>query len=300
MKILIIGAGAVGQIYGYHFHQGGAEVSFLIKEKYRAELSHGMKLFPLNQGRNPQALLFESYQLISDYQTLKQTHWDVVLITVASDALYQPWLEELSQVINPEASILSLQPGMRDREHITRFFSPTRILTGLIVLIAFQTPLDPTGPQDKGMAWWMPPFVKTPFDGSFERITPIIETLNRGSFPSVQDNLINKPTKAAFGSTFLGEFIYWLEKNNWQLSQFHQPIVGNEFVEGLRSSFAKISQKISVPVPVLINLLGWRSYSILIKVAMKLMPFDLERYLKIHFTKVGAQMKLNRKDLNLN
>lgn len=298
MKILVIGAGAVGQIYGYHFHKGGAEVSYLIKEKYLTELSAGMRLFPLNQGRKPEAILFKDYQLISDYQALKQTHWDVVLITVASDALYQPWLEELSQVINPEASILSLQPGMRDRAEIARFVSPSRILTGLIVLIAFQTPLDAKGPQEKGMAWWMPPFVKTPFDGPKERVSPIIEILNKGNFPSTHESLIDKPTKAAFGSTFLGEFIYCLEKNNWQLSQFHQAAVGNEFVDGLRSSFAKIAKKIAVPVPAVINLLGWRFYSLLIRVAKKMMPFDLERYLKIHFTKVGAQMKLNRNDLN--
>jgi hypothetical protein len=271
MKVLIIGAGAVGQIYGYHFHQGGAEVSYLVKEKYQTELANGMKLFPLNQGRKPQSLLFKNFQLITDYQVLKQTQWDVVLITVASDALYQPWLQELSQVINPEASILSLQPGMRDRAEIARFFSPASILTGLIVLIAFPTPLDSNGPQEKG---------------------------NRGGFPSTQENLIDKPTKAAFGSTFLGEFIYCLEKNNWQLNQFHHAAVGNDFVVGLRSSFAKISRKIAVPVPSLINLLGWRFYSLLIRVVKMIMPFDLERYLKLHFTKVATQMKLNREDLN--
>jgi hypothetical protein len=298
MKVLIIGAGAVGQIYGYHFHQGGAEVSYLVKEKYQAELAIGMKLFPLNQGRKPQGLLFKNFQLITDYQVLKQTKWDVVLITVASDALYQPWLQELSQVINPEASILSLQPGMRDRAEIARFFSPTRILTGLIVLIAFPTPLDAKGPQEKGMAWWMPPLVKTPFDGASDRVAPIIVTLNRGGFPSTQENLLDNPTKAAFGSTFLGEFIYCLEKNDWQLSQFHHAAAGNEFVEGLRSSFAKIARKIAVPVPALVNLLGWRFYSLLIVVAKMIMPFDLERYLKSHFTKVAAQMKLNRRDLN--
>lgn len=299
MKVLIVGAGAVGQIYGYHFSQGGAEVSFLVREKYLAELSQGMKLFPLNQGRKPAAILFKKFALISSYQDLKQTKWDLVILTVPSDALYQPWLKELSEAINPEASLLSLQPGLRDRSEICRFFEPSRVLTGLIVLIAFATPLDAKGPQENGMAWWVPPFVKTPFDGEEVRVEAVVSVLNRGGFPSRREDLLTNPTKAAYGSTFLGEFIYVLQKNHWKLDRFHDQQIGNEFVAGLRVSFGKIGHKLSIPVPSLINLLGPRFYSILLRVAKLILPFELEPYLRVHFTKVGAQMKLNRQDLEL-
>ena len=43
MKVLIVGAGAVGQVYGRHLAAAGAEVCFYVKPKYRAELeSWGM------------------------------------------------------------------------------------------------------------------------------------------------------------------------------------------------------------------------------------------------------------------
>lgn len=36
-QILIIGAGAVGQVYAYHFAQAGHQVHLLLKEKYIPE-----------------------------------------------------------------------------------------------------------------------------------------------------------------------------------------------------------------------------------------------------------------------
>ena len=38
MKILIVGAGAVGLVYGHHFANEGHQVTFMVKEKYQAQL----------------------------------------------------------------------------------------------------------------------------------------------------------------------------------------------------------------------------------------------------------------------
>ena len=45
MKVLIIGAGAVGQVYGHHITNGGADVAFYIKEKFAAELDKDFYLY---------------------------------------------------------------------------------------------------------------------------------------------------------------------------------------------------------------------------------------------------------------
>lgn len=46
MKILVVGAGAVGQVYGYYFQRGGCEVTFFVRDKYRSEMEQGLTLFP--------------------------------------------------------------------------------------------------------------------------------------------------------------------------------------------------------------------------------------------------------------
>ena len=46
MNVLIVGAGAVGLVYGKHLQAGGATVSFLIKPKHRAQAEAGYALNP--------------------------------------------------------------------------------------------------------------------------------------------------------------------------------------------------------------------------------------------------------------
>jgi len=38
MKVLIVGAGAVGQIYGHYYAEGGSEVTYLVKPRHVEEL----------------------------------------------------------------------------------------------------------------------------------------------------------------------------------------------------------------------------------------------------------------------
>ena len=56
MKVLIIGAGAVGQVYGRHLALGGAEVSFYVKDKYADYARKGFTFYTLskkNARKNP-------------------------------------------------------------------------------------------------------------------------------------------------------------------------------------------------------------------------------------------------------
>ena len=50
-RVLIVGAGAVGQVYGWYLSRGGAEVSFYVKEKYLEDARAGFALYPLNTRR---------------------------------------------------------------------------------------------------------------------------------------------------------------------------------------------------------------------------------------------------------
>ncbi|HTJ46743.1 MAG TPA: 2-dehydropantoate 2-reductase N-terminal domain-containing protein, partial [Kofleriaceae bacterium] len=53
MRVLVVGAGAVGQVYARHAQQGGADVTFFVREKYRDEVARGLDLYPLNKRKKP-------------------------------------------------------------------------------------------------------------------------------------------------------------------------------------------------------------------------------------------------------
>ncbi len=48
-RVLIVGAGDVGQVYGRHLQLGGAEVTFLVKPHQVEGLEAPLPLYPLNQ-----------------------------------------------------------------------------------------------------------------------------------------------------------------------------------------------------------------------------------------------------------
>src|SRR5690554_7703480 len=54
-RILMVGAGAVGQTYGYHLSRGGADVTFFVKEKYRAEAEAGFLMHQHRPLRGPRS-----------------------------------------------------------------------------------------------------------------------------------------------------------------------------------------------------------------------------------------------------
>ena len=64
VKILIVGAGAVGQVYARHLHASGAEITFLVKEKHRAETQQGFKLYWLNQQKGREPFHFKTFEIV--------------------------------------------------------------------------------------------------------------------------------------------------------------------------------------------------------------------------------------------
>lgn len=297
MKVLVVGAGSVGQVYGYYFHLGGCDVTFLVREKYRPEMEQGLSFFPLNKGRNPSAVVFKKYAVISEMSEVAKTNWDQVVITLPSDALYTPWLAEFATNVNRTATIIGLQPGTYDRDEICKFFPPDKVISGMISLIAFATPLGTDGPRVKGMAYWFPPFLKAFFDGEKNQLNKVIQTLRAGGFPATQKSFLKNPAQMIFASTFLTLFIRLLELHDWKLSAFYNTDVACDLKLSTKEAFAVIANKFSVAVPWIPSLLNTFLISILIKFSLWLMPFDLETYFKIHFTKVGVQMKRNRLEL---
>ena len=50
MRALIVGAGAVGQVYGLHLQRGGAEVGFFVKERQAAQANRRVRVARLEVG----------------------------------------------------------------------------------------------------------------------------------------------------------------------------------------------------------------------------------------------------------
>ncbi|MBY0516273.1 MAG: hypothetical protein K2P81_05160 [Bacteriovoracaceae bacterium] len=300
MKILIVGAGTVGQVYGCHFQWGGADVYFYVKEKYRDELiKEGFTLFPLNKSKKPKPLKLSSPKVLSHNAEIKSHLWDAVVFTIPSDALYTPWFSEFATLINKEASIISLQPVENDFNEFKKYFPLASLISGVITLIAFYTPLDKNGPIEKGVAFWLPPFTKSPFDGEDRRVSPLVKILKKSGFPAIGKDIFKNPAAVEFAGSFLLVFVVVLRRAKWKLNSFQTQVTADLFVSALKEAFLISAKKFSVRTPPIQFLINRYFLRILIKLCLFIMPFDLEKYLSVHFTKVEPQMNKNLNDLIL-
>ena len=277
MRILVVGAGTVGQVFGWHLHQGGAEIGFLVKPGRRPER------FRLERLRPRSITVWDSFTVHDDPAAVGA--WDAVVLTVASDALAPEWLEPLGRATG-SATVAVMQPGLRDLERVAASIDRARLVRGLIGIIAFRTPLegDPRFVEE-GVAYWCLPFVRTLLEG--ERARPLIEAFRRGRLPVARHDGI--AALVGFGGAVLETHMAALELEGWS---FAAARTGQWMAVASRASrqlAAVVSRMTERNAPAALALVGPSTSSLLASVARAAMPFDLEAYLRVHFTKVGPQ-----------
>ena len=73
LRLLIVGAGAVGQVYGYHLQRGGASVAFLVRPAYAEACRGGLTLYPRAGHAGP--IAFTDFDVLSDLADVGAQAW---------------------------------------------------------------------------------------------------------------------------------------------------------------------------------------------------------------------------------
>lgn len=287
MRILVVGAGAVGQTYGRALQRAGAEVDFLVKRSYEKSCRNGFTLYAHQIGRTPAPERWNHFGVLTSAQEVGKCRWDQVWLCVSSTALKGPWLDELLPQV-AGATIVALQPGLRDREYLLQRVPEDCLVTGLITLIAYQTPL-PGESLEPGVAYFFPPLAPNPFSGPKVRTREVVDLLSGGGCPAaVHANVLKV---AGIGSGIMMPYIAALEAEEWSLDQLARSDLIKTASGAAKESIEVACRYLGVAPPMLRHLLGPALMRPLLKTAPKIMPFDLEVYLKYHFTKVGDQTR---------
>ncbi len=297
MKALLVGAGAVGQVYGRHLQLGGAEVSFFVKEKYRAQAEAGYTLYPLHDGREP--VRFEGFGVLTDLEQVRAEAWDQVWLCVSTTALHAPWLQPFLEAIvaSPQGSALTLvalQPGFAELDHIeAQGFPRARVVQGLIALISYQAPLEGEDLPQPGVAYWLPPLTKSPFSspaGDEARVKAVVGALKAGGCPA--SRVDDAGVQGAFGSSLLMPHLCGLEIEGWSLAALRKSATLRLAGDGSREALG-VMGAVHGTKPDFALRAATQSWLMrpLLCAAPKLMPLPLEPYLRYHFTKVGDQTR---------
>jgi ketopantoate reductase len=290
MHILLVGAGAVGQAYGWHLHRGGARVSFMVRDKYAAACRAGLTLYPLNRPKATrwQPVPFAGFGVLTRPDQVATATWDQVWLCISSPALRGPWLDALLEAIGT-ATLVFLQPGLRDRDAILERWPAERLVHGLITLLSYQAPLPREPVPHPGVAYFFPPLSATPFTGPPARTQAVVDALRAGGCRAKVSPHVRQ--QAALGSAVLMPHVVALETAGWSVQALRQSPLLTLAARASHEAMRIAATYTGCPPPAARHVVHPLLTRLALGLAPRLLPFDLEAYLRSHFTKVSAQTR---------
>ena len=278
MKTLIVGAGAVGQIYGASLAKGGQEVSVYVRPRWVPLALEG---YPVRR-HGAATGLWRPAGVLTRVEELAARRWDRVWICTASPALREPWLPELLAAV-PGASIVLLTPGLHDRELLLEFVPAARLNLGMITLMGWSSPL-PGEQGPKETLWWPPPLSPALFEGP--EAEALAAELAAGGVPAKAT--ADVAWTAGLGSAGLIPAIAALELAGWRFDTLR--------AEGLPRLCAAAVEAMNVVGAVrgkspglAPSLLRPWIVGLITRLAPLVAPVNMEVYLCAHFSKVRPQ-----------
>lgn len=291
-RVLMVGAGAVGQVFGKYLQAAGCELAFLVKEKYAEEARRGYTLYELGVlERDYEPVTFSGFGVHTSMEEVAGRKWDQVWLSVSSTALRAgSWVSELARATG-EATWVMLQPALDDRDWLLQWVPPERLVSGMIPFLSIHVPMKPGDPVPRpGTAYWMPPLSRGLFSGPPERLQQVVRTLRAGRYPAARTGDVAHA--AAIPTAVLTVFVEALEAAGWSFERFLQRDSLERTVQAAREAVQVAAWRTQGNASSVLPMLRPALFKLLLPLAARLCPLDLETYLKLHFTKVGEQTRM--------
>jgi 2-dehydropantoate 2-reductase len=162
MKILVVGAGAVGGYFGARLAQAGRDVTFLVRPARAEQLQ-----------RDGLRVLSPHGDLTLKPQTITTNHisspFDIVFLSVKAQALDQA-IKDMASAVGPDTMIYPVLNGMRHMDTLARRFGEHAVLGGVCMV---STDLD-----DQGRIVQITPMQKLTYGELSGEITPRIRAFD--------------------------------------------------------------------------------------------------------------------------
>ena len=121
MKILILGAGAIGGFFGAHLIKSGANVSFLVREKRKNKLKNGgLSIFSIKGDFKVNPKLLD--------RNLSSQHFDIIILTNKSYDLVEA-IRDIKPYVK-KTVIIPLLNGMAHFDILDKEFGKERVFGG--------------------------------------------------------------------------------------------------------------------------------------------------------------------------
>lgn len=295
VKVLIVGCGAVGQVFGLSLQKAGAELGFYARpasaDRLRQALDRGgLPLFQTSylRRRNPIAHRLENYQVVTDAAESQSFKPDQIWFTTPSPVYYSEWFREfLLQV--PSQRVVCFAPEGGRSEFIPEGVDAERLVFGGITFISWQGDLEGGGGRPEGVNFWLPPMLSLPLAGTGAACREVKQLLKIAGLRSAAQ-------KPGFGSSLASvtagmlAFVAGLELAGWSFGAFRKsPWLERAACasrEGVLSQLPRAGIFTRALLRALCSSTGFWLITLLLPA---LFPFDLDKYLRFHYRKTRDQ-----------
>jgi len=162
MKILVVGAGAVGGYFGARLAQAGRDVTFLVRPARAQQLQKdGLHIL------SPHGDLTLKPQTVTSDDI--SHHYNVIFVSVKAQALDQA-IKDMKPAVGPDTMIYPVLNGMRHMETLSRIFGEQKVLGGVCMV---STELD-----EQNRIVQMTPMQKLIYGERSGELTPRIRALD--------------------------------------------------------------------------------------------------------------------------
>jgi 2-dehydropantoate 2-reductase len=123
MRILILGAGAIGGYYGLHLAQAGADVSFLVRPGRAAQLEHdGLVVWTRGETRQQRVQTLQAGEVNRPF--------DAVFLACKAYDLASA-IEAIAPAVGPASVVVPLLNGLAHLDVLDTLFGAARVLGGV-------------------------------------------------------------------------------------------------------------------------------------------------------------------------
>ena len=128
MRILVIGAGAVGGYFGGRLAEAGRDVTFLVRARQAEAIrEHGLRIVSPHGNATLHPKLIRSHEISGSYE--------LIILCVKAYSL-EAAIDDFAPVVGPGTMILPLLNGMRHLELLARQFGEDEVIGGVCLIAA--------------------------------------------------------------------------------------------------------------------------------------------------------------------
>jgi hypothetical protein len=292
MKVLIVGCGAVGQVYGLALQEAGVTLGLLdqpavVNKLKQAREKGGLPLFQVSKKHRKDPILFrlKDYQVIADAVESRYFAPDQIWFTTPSQVYYSDWFHDFLRQV-PSKRVVCFSPEGSRPEFFTEELGD-RVIFGGTTFMAWQGDLGGGGGRPDGVNYWRSP-LGISLTGTQDACREVAQLLKPAGFRV----LVGKPGSHSQASVtaVMTVFVAGFELSGWSLRGYRKsPWLRCAAGACREAVISQLSRAGVLTRAMLSNPVLSACFFLAALFLPLLFPFDLEKYLQFHYTKTREQ-----------